>query len=147
MNDITHRLGLDSRAWLRWAIPVALIIVLYLVPQIGGSSINHKRRKQTLCCAHVQTPKDDTGSDLPYSSSHRQHYVRRYQKNRPQRQQHATADEIGQSSKWVCARSVHNIHNHEHTRDHRDHQPYLLCGKQQERLAESTESEARRDRN
>jgi ABC-type branched-subunit amino acid transport system ATPase component/ABC-type branched-subunit amino acid transport system permease subunit len=38
MNDITHRLGLDSRAWLRWAIPVALIIVLYLVPQIGGSS-------------------------------------------------------------------------------------------------------------
>ena len=38
MNDITNRLGLDSRAWLRWAVPVALIIVLYVVPQIGGSS-------------------------------------------------------------------------------------------------------------
>ena len=38
MNDITNRLGLDSRAWLRWAVPVVLIIVLYVVPQIGGSS-------------------------------------------------------------------------------------------------------------
>ena len=38
MNDITNRLGLDSRAWLRWAVPLVLIIVLYVVPQIGGSS-------------------------------------------------------------------------------------------------------------
>jgi branched-chain amino acid transport system permease protein len=38
LNDITDRLGLDSRAWLRWAIPVVLIIVLYVVPQLGGSS-------------------------------------------------------------------------------------------------------------
>ena len=37
-NDIRDRLGLDSRAWLRWAVPVVLIIVLYVVPQIGGSS-------------------------------------------------------------------------------------------------------------
>ena len=36
--DIRDRLGLDSRAWVRWAVPVALIIVLYVVPQIGGSS-------------------------------------------------------------------------------------------------------------
>jgi branched-chain amino acid transport system permease protein len=35
--DIRDRLGLDSRAWVRWAVPVFLIIVLYLVPQIGGS--------------------------------------------------------------------------------------------------------------
>jgi branched-chain amino acid transport system permease protein len=35
--DIRDRLGLDSRAWVRWAVPVVLIIVLYLVPQIGGS--------------------------------------------------------------------------------------------------------------
>jgi ABC-type branched-subunit amino acid transport system ATPase component/ABC-type branched-subunit amino acid transport system permease subunit len=38
LNDITNRLGLDSRAWLRWAVPLVLIIVLYVVPQIGGSS-------------------------------------------------------------------------------------------------------------
>ena len=38
MNDITDRLGLDSRAWLRWAVPVVLIIVLYVVPQLGGST-------------------------------------------------------------------------------------------------------------
>jgi ABC-type branched-subunit amino acid transport system ATPase component/ABC-type branched-subunit amino acid transport system permease subunit len=37
MNDLTSRLGLDSRAWLRWAVPAVLIIVLYFVPQIGGS--------------------------------------------------------------------------------------------------------------
>ena len=37
MNDLTNRLGLDSRAWLRWAVPAVLIIVLYFVPQIGGS--------------------------------------------------------------------------------------------------------------
>jgi branched-chain amino acid transport system ATP-binding protein/branched-chain amino acid transport system permease protein len=36
--DIRDRLGLDSRAWLRWAVPAALIVVLYVVPQIGGSS-------------------------------------------------------------------------------------------------------------
>jgi branched-chain amino acid transport system permease protein len=36
--DLRDRLGLDSRAWLRWAVPVVLIIVLYVVPQIGGSS-------------------------------------------------------------------------------------------------------------
>jgi len=35
--DIRDRLGLDSRAWVRWAVPAVLIIVLYLVPQIGGS--------------------------------------------------------------------------------------------------------------
>jgi branched-chain amino acid transport system permease protein len=38
MSDIASRLGLDSRAWLRWAVPVVLIIVLYVVPQLGGSS-------------------------------------------------------------------------------------------------------------
>src|ERR1700730_19187179 len=37
LNDLTDRLGLDSRAWLRWAVPVGLIIVLYVVPQVGGS--------------------------------------------------------------------------------------------------------------
>ena len=38
MNDhLIGRLGLDSRAWLRWAVPLVLIIVLYIVPQIGGS--------------------------------------------------------------------------------------------------------------
>jgi branched-chain amino acid transport system permease protein len=36
--DIRDRLGLDSRAWVRWAVPVVLIIVLYVVPQISGSS-------------------------------------------------------------------------------------------------------------
>ena len=36
--DIRDRLGLDSRAWVRWAVPVVLIIVLYVVPQLGGSS-------------------------------------------------------------------------------------------------------------
>jgi branched-chain amino acid transport system permease protein len=35
--DIRDRLGLDSRAWVRWAVPVVLIIVLYVVPQFGGS--------------------------------------------------------------------------------------------------------------
>ena len=35
--DLRDRLGLDSRAWVRWAVPVVLIIVLYVVPQIGGS--------------------------------------------------------------------------------------------------------------
>ena len=38
MSELADRLGLDSRAWLRWAVPVALIIVLYVVPQIGGGS-------------------------------------------------------------------------------------------------------------
>jgi branched-chain amino acid transport system ATP-binding protein/branched-chain amino acid transport system permease protein len=37
MNDLASRLGLDSRAWLRWAVPAVLVVVLYLVPQIGGS--------------------------------------------------------------------------------------------------------------
>jgi branched-chain amino acid transport system permease protein len=36
--DFRDRLGLDSRAWVRWAVPVVLIIVLYVVPQLGGSS-------------------------------------------------------------------------------------------------------------
>jgi branched-chain amino acid transport system permease protein len=38
MNDIASRLGFGGRTWLRWAIPAALIIVLYIVPQLGGSS-------------------------------------------------------------------------------------------------------------
>jgi branched-chain amino acid transport system permease protein len=37
MSELADRLGLDSRAWLRWAVPVGLIIVLYVVPQIGGN--------------------------------------------------------------------------------------------------------------
>jgi ABC-type branched-subunit amino acid transport system ATPase component/ABC-type branched-subunit amino acid transport system permease subunit len=36
-TDLASRLGLDSRAWLRWAVPAVLIIVLYVVPQFGGS--------------------------------------------------------------------------------------------------------------
>jgi len=38
MNDMAVRLGLrdGGRTWLRWAIPVVLIIVLYIVPQLGG---------------------------------------------------------------------------------------------------------------
>ena len=36
-TDIASRLGLDSRAWLRWAVPAVLIVVLYIVPQLGGS--------------------------------------------------------------------------------------------------------------
>ncbi len=38
MSELVDRLGLDSRAWLRWAVPVVLIIVLYVIPQIGGGS-------------------------------------------------------------------------------------------------------------
>jgi branched-chain amino acid transport system permease protein len=38
VNDLTDRLGLDSRAWLRWAVPVVLIVGLYIVPQIGGNT-------------------------------------------------------------------------------------------------------------
>jgi branched-chain amino acid transport system permease protein len=38
LNGITSRLGLGDRTSLRWAIPAALIVVLYLVPQLGGSS-------------------------------------------------------------------------------------------------------------
>jgi branched-chain amino acid transport system permease protein len=39
MSELTTRLGLTpgSRTWLRWAVPVVLIIVLYIVPQLGGS--------------------------------------------------------------------------------------------------------------
>jgi ABC-type branched-subunit amino acid transport system ATPase component/ABC-type branched-subunit amino acid transport system permease subunit len=39
MNEITTRLGLagGGRTWMRWAIPAVLIIVLYIVPQLGGS--------------------------------------------------------------------------------------------------------------
>ncbi len=39
MNEIADRLGLvgGGRTWLRWAIPALLIIVLYIVPQLGGS--------------------------------------------------------------------------------------------------------------
>ena len=38
MSDIAQRLQFGGRTWLRWAIPAALIIVLYIVPQLGGSS-------------------------------------------------------------------------------------------------------------
>jgi len=38
MNDIASRLGLDSRAWVRWAVPAILIIALYIVPQLAGST-------------------------------------------------------------------------------------------------------------
>jgi branched-chain amino acid transport system ATP-binding protein/branched-chain amino acid transport system permease protein len=38
LNEIAQRLGFGGRTWLRWAIPVALIVVLYIVPQLGGSS-------------------------------------------------------------------------------------------------------------
>jgi branched-chain amino acid transport system permease protein len=37
MSELADRLGLGSRRSLRWAVPVALIIVLYFVPQFGGS--------------------------------------------------------------------------------------------------------------
>lgn len=37
MNDLVSRLGFDSRAWIRWAFPAVLIILLYLVPQLSGS--------------------------------------------------------------------------------------------------------------
>jgi len=37
MNELVSRLGLGSRSWLRWGLPAMLIILLYLVPQIGGS--------------------------------------------------------------------------------------------------------------
>ena len=38
MSELASRLGFGGRTWLRWAIPAALIIVLYIVPQLGGSS-------------------------------------------------------------------------------------------------------------
>lgn len=38
MNDIANRLGLGSRASLRWMVPALLVILLFIVPQIGGSS-------------------------------------------------------------------------------------------------------------
>src|ERR1700735_5202077 len=38
LNDITDRLGLDSRAWVRGGLTVVLIIGLYVVPQLGGST-------------------------------------------------------------------------------------------------------------
>jgi ABC-type branched-subunit amino acid transport system ATPase component/ABC-type branched-subunit amino acid transport system permease subunit len=37
LNDLTDRLGLDSRAWLRWAVPLVAIVLLYIVPQLGGN--------------------------------------------------------------------------------------------------------------
>jgi branched-chain amino acid transport system permease protein len=39
MNEIAGRLGLagGGRTWMRWAIPAVLIIVLYIVPQLGGN--------------------------------------------------------------------------------------------------------------
>jgi branched-chain amino acid transport system permease protein len=37
LNELADRLGLDSRAWLRWAVPVVLIVFLYIVPQLGGN--------------------------------------------------------------------------------------------------------------
>ena len=39
MSEIAGRLGLagGGRTWLRWAIPAVLVIVLYIVPQLGGS--------------------------------------------------------------------------------------------------------------
>jgi branched-chain amino acid transport system permease protein len=36
MNGIASRLGIGSRSSLRWAVPVILIVLLYLVPQLGG---------------------------------------------------------------------------------------------------------------
>src|SRR6202044_287985 len=37
MTEIVDRLGLGSRRSLRWAVPVVLIVVLYIVPQLGGN--------------------------------------------------------------------------------------------------------------
>jgi branched-chain amino acid transport system permease protein len=37
-NEIASRLGLGDRTWPRWAIPVVLIVVLYIAPQLGGNS-------------------------------------------------------------------------------------------------------------
>jgi len=39
MSEIAGRLGLvgGGRTWLRWAIPAVLVVVLYIVPQLGGS--------------------------------------------------------------------------------------------------------------
>jgi branched-chain amino acid transport system permease protein len=52
MNDIAVRLGLKDggRTWLRWAIPVALIIALYIVPQLGGNgSFRLGEYEEVLC--------------------------------------------------------------------------------------------------
>jgi branched-chain amino acid transport system permease protein len=38
MSEITARLGLGNRSSLRWAVPAALIIILYLVPQLFGGN-------------------------------------------------------------------------------------------------------------
>ncbi|HTX29313.1 MAG TPA: branched-chain amino acid ABC transporter ATP-binding protein/permease [Streptosporangiaceae bacterium] len=38
MNGIATRLDLGSRGSLRWMVPVVLIILLFIVPQIGGGS-------------------------------------------------------------------------------------------------------------
>jgi ABC-type branched-subunit amino acid transport system ATPase component/ABC-type branched-subunit amino acid transport system permease subunit len=37
MNHLKSRLGLDGRTWLKWALPLALFVVLYLVPQLDGN--------------------------------------------------------------------------------------------------------------
>jgi ABC-type branched-subunit amino acid transport system ATPase component/ABC-type branched-subunit amino acid transport system permease subunit len=37
MNDLVSRLGLDSRACLRWVLPTVLVIVVYFLPQLAGS--------------------------------------------------------------------------------------------------------------
>src|ERR1700728_4420828 len=37
MTEIVDRLGLGSRRSLRWAVPVVLIVVLYIVPELGGN--------------------------------------------------------------------------------------------------------------
>jgi branched-chain amino acid transport system permease protein len=37
MSDIAARLGLGSRTSLRWAVPVLLIVILYIVPELAGN--------------------------------------------------------------------------------------------------------------
>jgi branched-chain amino acid transport system permease protein len=38
MNGVVGRLGLDGRGWARWAVPLVLVMALYLVPQLAGGS-------------------------------------------------------------------------------------------------------------
>jgi branched-chain amino acid transport system permease protein len=37
-NGIVNLLGLHDRTWLRWGMPTFLLVVLYIVPQLAGSS-------------------------------------------------------------------------------------------------------------
>src|SRR6202453_5104919 len=37
MTEMVDRVGLGSRRSLRWAVPAVLVIVLYIVPQLGGA--------------------------------------------------------------------------------------------------------------